>query len=116
MRRLSEAGLASLAGTVAGGADVSGLAYDPGTDTLYAVTRTGSLLSTTPAAASFTVVATTWSLIEGLAFDTSKNALFGIDDAGDLLVRIDPATGATTAVRPGGSLGISNPRALTFNR
>ena len=110
-------GLATLVSTSAAGVpEVTGLAYDPGADLLYAIARGGGLWQTTPAAASFNQVATTFAFIEGIAFDTKEGALWGLDDAGDLLVRIDPATGVATAVRPGGSLGFPTPRALTINK
>jgi len=110
-------------GTVVGpvGFSVSGLAFDPGTGTLYgSVSNVRKLARIDTRTGQGTLLADLrWSngqIIQdcaGLAFDASARVLYGVDGSTDKLIRIDPATGiGTPAPNP---LGFPDVEGLEFD-
>jgi hypothetical protein len=77
-----------------------GLAWDPGSGTLYA-SADGVLAEVDPERGFATIVGTIgFDDVLGLEFDPATGVLYGSDNTTDQLVRIDPGTGAGTAVGP----------------
>ena len=94
-------------GIVNGPADVSGLAFDPNSDTLYGIDQGSGQLyridfntgAATPAGAQVN------PNVGAIDFDPASNTLFGLDDGagtGTKLIKINPLTGARVVV---GALG-----------
>ena len=77
---------------------VSGLAFDPNTNTLYGA-GFGELLTINTSTGAATVVGPLgFGNVLGLAFDPNTNTLFGSEFANDFLLTINTATGAGTPV------------------
>ena len=86
---------------------VEGLAFDPGTGTLYGVeVSSDELVAIDLVTANATRLgAVGFGRVRALAFDPNSNTLFGADAESGLLIRINTSTGAGTAVGPHG-LGV----------
>ena len=83
---------------------VVGLAFDPGSQTLYG-SATDKLVTIAPAAGIFYLTPTEigpfgFTDVQGLEFDPASGMLYGTDCATDQLLAIDPSTGAATAIGP----------------
>ncbi len=114
-----DTGVATLVGPVNGPPDVSGLGFDPNTDTLYGIDESSGQLYhidfNTGAAAA--VGSPSGPGVGGIDFDPSGNVLYGVDDSaptGTRLVKINTATGARTVVGTLGS-GITDCDGLAYS-
>lgn len=104
-------------GIVSGTTAINGLAFDPGTQTLYGIRQSdGQLYRIDVASASAIPIGSPGGgAVGGIDYDPINNILYGIDKSGGArLVRIDTATGAQTPV---GSLGLGTAECngLAFN-
>lgn len=93
------------AGTLQGLADITGIAYDMTTGTVYAVDYDGtnSNLYTVDASMNATLVGAIGpEIVIGIAMDTLGN-LYGVELTNDNFISIDVATGAQTVI---GALGV----------
>ncbi|MDH3673454.1 MAG: hypothetical protein OES46_20230 [Gammaproteobacteria bacterium] len=114
-----DTGVARAVGTL-GFSNVRGLAFDPHTKTLYGAVSfpsQGELITINPITGAGTAVGRLgFRSVEGLAFDARTRTLYGTDTrTGQLLLTIDTATGAGTAVGAPGSLGFTNVAGLAFD-
>lgn len=114
-------GNATEIGDITGYDTVSALAYDPNTDTLYAVNSGLNvqdpdgdvLLAIDPNTATPTEIGQLGtSLVNGLAFDPNSNTLYGVEAVNDQLLTIDTTNGSTAAV---GATGFQVVTGLTFD-
>ena len=88
---------------------MQGLAFDPGTSTLYGTDVTSDQLITIDVATGngTAVGALGFDKVLGLAFDPASNTLYGTDEKTFKLITIDTWTGAGTSVGPLGPHKVS---------
>ncbi len=104
-------------GIVSGTTLINGLAFDPGSATLYGIRQSDGQLYRIN---TVTLVATTiggpqGGTVGGIDYDAVNNVLYGLDDAGGTkLIRINTTTGAHTLVG-GLGLGGADCNGLAFN-
>lgn len=104
-------------GVVSGTTAINGLAFDPGTQTVYGIRQSDGQLYRidVPSATAIPIGSPGGGTIGGLDFDPVNNVLYGIDKAGGArLVEINTANGSRTVV---GSLGLgaAECNGLAFN-
>ena len=83
---------------------VVGLAFDPGSQTLYG-SASDRLVTIAPVAGTFYLTPVEigpfgFTDVQGLEFDAASGMLYGTDCATDQLLAIDPSTGAASAIGP----------------
>lgn len=114
-------GSATAIGDITGYDTINGLAYDPNSDTLYAVNSGLNvqdpdgdvLLTLDPLTAAPTLIGQLeTSLVNGLTFDPNTNTLYGVESVNDSLLTIDTTSGLATPV---GDTGFEAVNGLTFD-
>lgn|GEM_PF-2433976 len=81
---------------------LTGLAFDPNTNTLYGAGASRLYKLTTSTAPETQRLSLGFSSMSGLAYDPNTKSLYAVNDKIDQLVHIDPITGLGTAIGPVG--------------
>lgn len=111
-------GAATLLSTLSAPSTISGLGYDPTTNTLFGIAQaTGQLYVVTPATGSCSAVGPpSGGTVGALDFDAVNSKIFGIDDSGGVskLVQFNAVTGVKSIIGNLGA-GIADCNGLAWN-